>query len=220
MKLFLIEDDTVLRTELARLLEAYGYACAHSDDFAHIVRRALDAQADLILLDVNLPYMDGYSVCREIRRVSEVPIVILTSRSTDMDELMGMNLGADDFIVKPFDRQILLAHIAAVLRRTAPCAGGDTISYQGLTVSLAKSTVSFAGRTQELTRNELQILTVLLRSAGRIVAREELMNELWQSDLFIDDNTLTVNVGRLRHKLDAIGAGGKIVTKRGQGYRI
>lgn len=219
MKLFLIEDDVVLRTELAKLLEGYGYICAQSDDFEHIVRHALDAQADLILLDINLPYMDGYSVCREIRRVSQVPIVMLTSRNTDMDELMGMNLGADDFIAKPFHPQILLARIGAILKR-AERRPGDTLTRAGLTLSLVRGTVSFDGKTEELTKNEMQILAALLRNAGRIVSRDELMNELWQSDVFIDDNTLTVNVGRLRHRLNAIGASGMIVTKRGRGYCI
>lgn len=219
MKLFLIEDDIVLRTELARLLEAYGYTCAYSDDFADIVRHALDAQADLILLDINLPYLDGFSVCRAIRRESDVPIIIVTSRNTDMDELIGMNLGADDFVTKPFHREILLARVAAVLKRTQPQTG-DILRHRGLTVSLAKSEVSFDGKAQTLTRNELHILATLIQNAGRIVAREELMNELWQSDLFVDDNTLTVNVGRLRHKLDAIGAKGMITTRRGQGYGI
>lgn len=220
MNLLIIEDDATLQGELSALLTAYGYECSYPDDFARVVEQVKERTPDLILLDINLPYYDGYHICREIRKFSRVPIIIMTSRNTDMDELMSLNLGADDFIAKPFNRRILLARIAAVLNRSGGQAAAETMSCRGLTLSLVKSAVSFNGATEELTKNELHILSVLMKNSGRIVSRDELMNELWQSDEFVDDNTLTVNVNRLRQKLKAIGAGDPITTRRGQGYLL
>ena len=220
-KICVIEDDTGLRGELMKLLSSYGYDCAYSDDFQNIVDAALSAETDLVLLDVNLPYYDGYQVCRELRKHSSVPIIIVTSRSSDMDELMSMNLGADDFVSKPFNPQILLARIAAVLKRTRPAEREDAVlRYKGLEVDVWKSTARGALGETELTKNELRILTVMLGKRGRIVSRDELMNALWQSDEFVDDNTLTVNINRLRRKLASVGAADYLATKRGQGYRI
>lgn len=174
----------------------------------------------MVLLDINLPYFDGFHICREIRNKSDIPIIIVTSRSTDMDELMGMNLGADDFITKPYNKQILLARIGAILKRTKPKSVGEIIKFKGVELSIAKSIVSLDNKIAELTKNELYILSILIQNAGKIVSRKELMDELWQSDEFIDDNTLTVNVNRLRHKLDSIDAVDLITTKRGQGYLL
>jgi DNA-binding response OmpR family regulator len=220
MKLFIIEDDIVLRTELISLLESYNYSCETSDNFKNIISEAVDSNADLILLDINLPYYDGYHVCREIRKISEVPIMVVTSRNNDMDELMSMNLGADDFITKPYNIQILLARIAAILKRTNQKNYSSEVEYNGLTLSMAKSTVYYESKEAELTKNELRILTVLMQNANSIISRDDLMDELWQSDEFVDDNTLTVNVNRLRKKLEEIGAADFIKTKRGQGYMI
>ena len=220
MKLFIIEDDIVLRTELISLLESYNYSCETSDDFKNIISEAVDSNADLILLDINLPYYDGYHVCREIRKISDVPIMVVTSRNNDMDELMSMNLGADDFITKPYNIQILLARIAAILKRTNQKNYSSEVEYKGLTLSMAKSTVYYESKEAELTKNELRILSVLMQNANSIISRDDLMDELWQSDEFVDDNTLTVNVNRLRKKLEEIGAADFIKTKRGQGYMI
>ncbi len=220
MKLFIIEDDIVLRTELISLLESYNYSCETSDNFKNIISEAVDSNADLILLDINLPYYDGYHVCREIRKISEVPIMVVTSRNNDMDELMSMNLGADDFITKPYNIQILLARIAAILKRTNQKNYSSEVEHNGLTLSMAKSTVYYESKEAELTKNELRILTVLMQNANSIISRDDLMDELWQSDEFVDDNTLTVNVNRLRKKLEEIGAADFIKTKRGQGYMI
>ncbi len=220
MKLFIIEDDIVLRTELISLLESYNYSCETSDNFKNIISEAVDSNADLILLDINLPYYDGYHVCREIRKISDVPIMVVTSRNNDMDELMSMNLGADDFITKPYNIQILLARIAAILKRTNQKNYSSEVEYKGLTLSMAKSTVYYESKEAELTKNELRILSVLMQNANNIISRDDLMDELWQSDEFVDDNTLTVNVNRLRKKLEEIGAADFIKTKRGQGYMI
>jgi DNA-binding response OmpR family regulator len=220
LKLFIIEDDIVLRTELISMLESYNYSCETSDDFKNIISEATDSEADLILLDINLPYYDGYHVCREIRKISDVPIMVMTSRSNDMDELMSMNLGADDFITKPYNLQILLARIGAILKRTNQKNYSSEIEYKGLTLSVAKSTVYYESKEVELTKNELRILSALMQNADSIISRDELMDELWQSDEFVDDNTLTVNVNRLRKKLKKIGAADFVKTKRGQGYMI
>lgn len=220
MKIYLVEDEITIRSELAKLLESYGYNCVYSDDFANIVNHIIKESPDLILLDINLPFYDGYHVCREIRKQSETPIIIVTSRNNDMDELMSMNLGADDFITKPYNTQILLARIAAVLKRTEGKSLSENISHNGLTLFLSKSIARFGNLEAELTKNEFRILSHLIQHAGNIVSREDLIEELWQSDEFIDDNTLTVNVNRLRHKLEEIGAENYINTKRGQGYLI
>lgn len=218
MVLFIVEDNLKLKTELITFLESCGYNCKTSDDFKNIVKVALGAEPDLILLDINLPYFDGYHVCREIRKVSDVPIMVVTSRNTDMDELMSMNLGADDFVTKPYNTQILLARINAILKRTENSCNNTELTYNGLTLYPAKSMVSFGKNSIELTKNELRIISVFLKNQGSIVSRNDLMDELWQSDEFVDDNTLTVNVNRLRKKLEEIGAADFIKTRRGQGY--
>lgn len=220
MKIYIIEDDKVLRTELMKLLNSYGYECAYSDDWQNIIQLALQESSDLILLDINLPLFDGFHICREIRKQSEVPIIVVTSRSTDMDELMSMNLGADDFITKPYNTQILIARIAALLKRSVADTALQSTEYKGVTFQQAKGIITFEGKSTELTKNEMKILSVLLKNIGKIVSRDELMNELWQSDEFVDDNTLTVNVNRLRKKLEDIGAKNFITTKRGMGYLI
>ena len=220
MKIYIIEDDKVLRTELMKLLNSYGYECAYSDDWQNIIQLALQGSPDLILLDINLPLFDGFHICREIRKQSEVPIIVVTSRSTDMDELMSMNLGADDFVTKPYNTQILIARIAALLKRSVAATALQSTEYKGVTFQQAKGIITFEGNSAELTKNEMKILSVLLKNTGKIVSRDELMNELWQSDEFVDDNTLTVNVNRLRKKLEDIGAKNFITTKRGMGYLI
>ena len=220
MKIYIIEDDKVLRTELMKLLNSYGYECAYSDDWQNIIQLALQESPDLILLDINLPIFDGFHICREIRKQSEVPIIVVTSRSTDMDELMSMNLGADDFVTKPYNTQILIARIAALLKRSVAATALQSTEYKGVTFQQAKGIITFEGNSAELTKNEMKILSVLLKNTGKIFSRDELMNELWQSDEFVDDNTLTVNVNRLRKKLEDIGAKNFITTKRGMGYLI
>ena len=220
MRIIIIEDDPGIRQELATFLQRYGYEITAPDRFDHVVQDVLTADADLLLLDLNLPVYDGYYICREIRKQSELPIIIVTSRDSELDELMSMNLGADDFVTKPYNTQILLARIASVLKRANPQNQASQISHKGLTLELARGSVRFGQAEAELTKNELGILHLLMSRKNQIVSREELMNALWQSDAFVDDNTLTVNINRLRKKLAALGAENYLATKRGQGYMV
>lgn len=217
-KIFIIEDEEKIRRELGTFLNRYGYDIVTSDNFENIVEEALESEPNLILLDINLPYYDGYYICREIRKTSSVPIIVVTSRDSDMDELMSMNLGADDFITKPYNTEILLARIASIIRRTYRSNDMEIFACRGLKYNLSTSEIEFADKKQELTKNESKILYTLIKSKEKIVSRDELMKCLWQSDEFVDDNTLTVNINRLRKKLDEIGAVDYLQTKRGQGY--
>lgn len=219
MKIFIVEDDKKLKLELIKFLVRYDYECVSSEEYKNMVEIIIEEKPDIVLLDINLPYFDGYHICREIRKLSDMPIIVITSRSSDMDELMSMNLGADDFITKPYNLQILLARIAAVLKRTGRKLNDD-LSYKGLILNTARGIVTYNSKDAELTKNEIKILSILMENVGKIVSRNHIMDELWQSDEFVDDNTLTVNVNRLRRKLEDIGATDFILTKRGQGYLI
>jgi DNA-binding response OmpR family regulator len=218
-KIMLIEDNENIKKELTEFLLRYGYEAYSPTNFENIVKIALQDEPDLILLDINLPYYDGYYICREIRKQKDIPIIIVTSRDSEMDEIMSMNLGADDFITKPYNTQILLARIAAVLRRTS---GNnlvqEMVEHKGLKLNITNGSVSFNANKIDLTKNELKILHCLMKNKGGIVSREDLMDYLWNSDLYVDDNTLSVNVTRLRKKLFEIGFNDGIETKRGLGY--
>lgn len=221
MKIFLIEDEPAIRTELARLLQKYGYDCEAGDDFARIADQALASGAGLVLLDINLPVQDGFQVCRQIRRQSDVPILVLTSRSTDFDELMSLNLGADDFVAKPYNPQVLLARIQRLLARAgAAPAAPAVLEHGGLVLDLARAEMRCGGKTQQLTKNEFGILRLLMQNKGQILPREVLIDELWQSEAFIDENTLNVNIARLRRKLAEIGLPDYLKTRRGMGYQV
>lgn len=216
-KIFIIEDEEKIKAELSTFLERYGYKTKTVEDFENVVCEALDYNATLILLDINLPYYDGYYICKEIRKKSNVPIIIVTSRDSEIDELMSMNLGADDFITKPYNPQILLARIASIIRRTYS-KDIELFEYRNLKYNLSQSEAEFNGKKIELTKNESKILYVFMKNKQKIVSRDKIMKELWQSDEFVDDNTLTVNINRLRKKLEEIGAINYLQTKRGQGY--
>lgn len=220
MKILIIEDDVLIREELQKLLLNYDYDCQLVTNFERVVETVLEAHADLLLLDINLPFVDGYHVCREVRRQSEVPIIVVTSRNTQMDELMSMNLGADDFITKPYNKQILLARISAVLSRTQRSAAQETMHHKGLDFNISKGVIAYEGQEITLTKNEQQLFHMLMKHSGGIVTRSALMEDLWQTDNYIDDNTLTVNMNRLRKKLESVGASNFIVTKRGRGYMV
>ena len=218
--IMVVEDDPKLRGELKILLTKYGYDCTVVTAFGEVAEAVERQHPHLVLLDINLPMYDGYHVCREIRKSSDVPIIIVTSRDTEWDELMSINLGADDFIAKPYHPQILLARIASVLKRAYQNEAAAVVECRGVRLDPARGTVESGGGRVELTKNEQRILGLLMRHQGRILTREEIMNELWQSDEFVDDNTLTVNINRLRRRLEGIGVTDLLVTRRGQGYII
>ena len=217
-KIFIIEDEEKIRIELSEFLNRYGYETSYSNDFENIVEIALKSDPHIILLDINLPYYDGYYICREIRKKSNVPIIVVTSRNSEIDELMSMNLGADDFVTKPYNTQILLARISSLLRRTYQNIDLEVFEFNGLKYNMSTSEMEFNNNKIELTKNESRILYTLIRNKEKIVSRNELMKSLWQNDEFVDDNTLTVNINRLRKKLEEIGASDYLQTKRGQGY--
>ncbi len=219
-RILIIEDTDTIREELTKLLERYGYGVLAPTDFENILDFIKENNADLILLDINLPYFDGYHICREIRKYSNVPIIIVTSRDSDMDEIMSMNLGADDFITKPYNTQVLLARIGSILRRTYSLSDQDILTYDDLKLNLSNGKISCKEKEEELTKNEFKILVCLLKSRGKIVSREDLMDYMWNSDIFVDDNTLSVNMTRLRKKLEEVGMKEVIETKRGLGYII
>lgn len=217
-KIFIIEDDEKIRNELCTFLNKYGYEAIYSLDFEHVIDEVLREKYHLILLDINLPFFDGYHICREIRKKSSVPIIVVTSRDSEVDELMSMNLGADDFITKPYNTQILLARISSLLRRTYNNQESEILEYNNLQLDLSKSEVKYKDNKIELSKNESKILYVLIKNKEKIVSRNDIIEALWESDEFVDDNTLTVNINRLRKKLEEIGAVDFLKTKRGLGY--
>lgn len=219
--ILIIEDHEPIQKELAIFLEKYGYQVTVPQQFDTVVNDCLKEDINLILLDINLPVFDGYYICREVRNHSDVPIIVVTSRNSEIDELMSMNLGADDFITKPYNTQILLARITALLKRTKKVSEEENIiKCRGLEVFLNRSVALYQEQEIELSKNEMKILYTLIKREGSIVSRDQLMEALWQSNEFIDDNTLTVNINRLRKKLETIGLEQFITTKRGQGYMI
>ena len=217
-KVFIIEDDVKINEQLGSFLKRYGYEVATSFDFENIVDIALEENPKIILLDINLPVFDGYYICKEIRKQSNVPIIVVTSRDTEMDELISMNLGADDFITKPYNAAILLARIESIIRRVYGNNSMEIYEYNGLRYNLSTSEMEYEGNKSDLTKNESRILYTLIKNKGKIVSRSEFMKYLWQNDEFVDDNTLTVNRNRLRKKMEEIGANNMLTTKRGQGY--
>lgn len=217
-KVFIIEDDVKINEQLGSFLKRYGYEVATSFDFENIVDIALEENPKIILLDINLPVFDGYYICKEIRKQSNVPIIVVTSRDTEMDELISMNLGADDFITKPYNTAILLARIESIIRRVYGNNSMEIYEYNGLRYNLSTSEMEYEGNKSDLTKNESRILYTLIKNKGKIVSRSELMKYLWQNDEFVDDNTLTVNINRLRKNMEEIGANNMLTTKRGQGY--
>ena len=218
-KILLIEDDETIVKELSEVLRRQGYACCVwnlMEDMQLLLQRE---EPHCILLDINLPHTDGFVLCKQIRSFSGVPIIFVTSRNTDMDELCSMTLGGDDFITKPYNISILIARIAAVLKRTY--AHGETIlTHRGVYLFVARSVLAYEGKECELTKNELRILYNLFCHKGEIVARDDLIDDLWDNNLFIDDNALSVNITRIRAKLKELGVEAFIHTRHRQGYWI
>ena len=218
-KIIIIEDDEIIREELKNFLSKYGYEIVAPTSFDNVVKFILNENANLVLLDINLPIFDGYYICREVRKKSDIPIIIVTSRDSDVDELMSMNLGADDFVTKPYNTQILLARIAALLKRSGlNTATSNILTYKDFQLNLSNATITYNEKEIELTKNEVKILSYLINHKGEIVSRELLMEYLWSTEYFVDDSTLTVNITRLRKKLEEIGIENVIETRRGLGY--
>ena len=220
-KILIVDDDNNISEliSLYLLKECFDTKIVNDGEAALTEYEAW--QPNLILLDLMLPGIDGYQVCREIRKESQVPIIMLTSSDSEFDELMSMNLGADDYVTKPYNPAVLLSRIQSVLRRTQRTEPPTRIEHRGVVLDVARGRVEHGGRSVDLTRNELKILHMLMANHDTIISRQELMVELWQSDAFIDDNTLTVNINRLRKSLASIGVPDDfLVTRRGQGYVV
>lgn len=219
LKILIVEDDEKLRNELEIFLNKNGYISKSLKRFDNTVDDILNENANLVLLDINLPFSDGEYVLKEVRKVSDIPVIMVTSRDSEIDELLSMNYGADDYVTKPFNIQILLAKISAILKRINNNEVSQSkINCSDFILNISKSIVEKDGVSIELTKNEFKILHFLVQRRGSIVSREEIMVYLWDSSSFIDDNTLTVNITRLRSKLEDINLKDIIETKRGQGY--
>lgn len=219
--IMIIDDNEQLQNEIGNLLTINDYSVLKPKDFDKIPKMVKDDSPDLVLLDINLPSDDGFKLCTEIRSFSKVPIIFITSRNTNIDELMAITLGGDDYITKPYNTQILLARINALIKRAYPNDSNlDIIEYNGLKLNILSSTIEYKGNSKELTKNEMKILYYLLINKEKIVSRVEIMEYLWDSSMFVNDNTLTVNITRIRNKIEEIGLKDFIKTKRGQGYII
>jgi len=217
----IVEDDEVISLTLKRHLEKWNFEVYVVEDFEHVMEVFLDYQPTLVLLDISLPFYNGYHWCQEMRKVSEIPIIFISSTNENMNIVMAMNMGADDFINKPFDLNVITAKIQAMIRRTYSFSKQfHILTYKELILNLLEATVSYHDQVIELTKNELKIMQMLFEKAETYVSRDELMIELWQSDQFVDDNTLSVNMNRLRKKLDDFGLDSLIQTKKGIGYKL
>ena len=220
-KILIVEDDETIAGGLKTHLERWNYQTECMTDFKDVMGKFLEFEPQLVLLDIVLPFFNGFHWCQEIRKISKVPIIFLSSANDNMNIVMAMNMGGDEFIEKPFDLNVVTAKVQAVLRRTYEFRGtADIMEWNGAILNLADATVLYQDQKQELTKNEFKILQMLLENTGKIVSRESIMTRLWDSNEFIDDNTLTVNVARLRKKMEQIGLGGKIITKKGIGYMV
>lgn len=220
-KIFLVEDDKTISQLVAKNLTNWGYQVQEVKDFQTILKQIDDFQPHLIILDISLPFFNGYYWCQEIRKTSRVPIMFLSSHDQPMDIVMAINMGADDFVTKPFEMTVLLAKIQGLLRRTYDFVGEQSLLwFEQVALDLKTMQVSYTEAVEELTRNEFQILRVLFEHGKEVVSREALMRELWNSDIFVDDNTLSVNIARLRKKLTELGLPNLIATKKGVGYGL
>ena len=221
-RIFLVEDDAVIASAVKRHLESWGCKVGCAADFSNVLAEFESFSPQLVLLDISLPFYNGYHWCSEIRRVSDVPVMFISAASDSMNIVMAMNMGADDFIAKPFDLDVLTAKVQAMLRRTYDFANPDAnrLKAHGAVLDLGTGVLEYEGAQLELTKNELKVLQCLLEKSGHVVSRDELMMRLWQTDSFVDENTLTVNITRLRRRLENIGLGDFIKTRKGLGYII
>ncbi|MBK1811817.1 response regulator transcription factor [Clostridium sp. YIM B02505] len=221
-KIMIVEDEEKIREIITASLKKWGFDVCCVEDFSNVVGEFASYSPSLVLMDINLPVFDGFHWCNQIRNISKVPVLFLSSRNTNMDIVMAVNMGGDDYITKPFSMEVLIAKINAVLRRTYSYSDAsiDVINYNGVLLSLKDNTLHYESKSVELTKNEFKILYVLMKNHERIVSREKIMQELWEDESFIDDNTLTVNINRLRRKLNEIGLEEYIKTVKNQGYMV
>ncbi len=220
-RIMIIEDDITISKEVAAHLVKWGYEVSVASDFEHVTEEFASAKPHLVLLDILLPFYNGYYWCSQIRRISNVPIVFLSSASDNMNIVMAMNMGGDDFVTKPFSLEVLSAKIQAILRRSYEAKQDMTLlEYQGVILNLSDASMLYQGKQIELTKNEFRIIELLFERAGKMVSRDELMKKLWDNECFVDDNTLTVNMTRIRKKLEEAGLSDFIRTKKGMGYYL
>lgn len=220
-KILIIEDDQIIAQALKNHLDKWELETRLVEDFHHILDQFVDYDPQLVLLDISLPFFNGYHWCSEIRKISKVPIIFISSTSDNMNIVMAMNMGGDDFIAKPFDLTVMVAKIQALLRRTYSFQGQvSLLEHQGAILNLSDASLNYADLKVELSKNEFKTLQILLENKGQVVSRDVIMKRLWDSDCFVDDNTLTVNIARLRKKLDEAGLADFIATKKGIGYLI
>lgn len=222
MKIMIVEDDETVRELVTESLEKWGFETVEVKDFKRVLDIFKEEEPHLVLLDINLPVFDGYYWCQKIREISKNPIIFISSRDTNADSIMSMNIGGDDYVNKPFSMDILIAKVNALLRRTYDYskAEGSSMEHRGLKLNMENSTMLIQDNTVELSKNEFQLLLILMKNAGKIVSREKLLRALWDDERFVDDNTLTVNINRLRKKIEGAGISNYIETKVGQGYII
>ena len=220
-RIFIVEDDKMIAESVQKHLQQWGYEVVVATDFSNILGEVTKAGPDLILLDITLPNFNGFYWCREIRKMYKLPIIFISSASDNMNIVMAIDMGGDDFIAKPFDLSVLTAKIGAMLRRSYSFSGQmSALEHKGAILNMVDDTVTYNGEKIELSKNEAQIMTLLMENAGSIVSRDLIMMQLWDSDNFIDDNTLTVNITRIRKKLKDIGLDDFIKTKKGRGYIV
>lgn len=220
-KVLIIEDDNIISRQIKKHIISWGYQAAEIQNFNNVLSEFSEFSPDLVLLDISLPFFDGYYWCREIRKISNVPIIFISSASENMNIVMAVNMGADDFLAKPFSLDVLTAKVQAALRRAYNFSSNiNIIEHSGATLNISDATITYNSKTIDLTKNDYKILQVLMENKGKIVSREVIMEKLWQTDNYIDENTLTVNIARLRKKLETIGLEDFITTKKGLGYVV
>lgn len=220
-KILIIEDDLVIAKGLQNHLCQWGYQVDYVTEFKAVLRNFSELDPQLVLLDISLPFFNGYHWCSEIRKLSKVPIIFISSMSDNINIVMAVNMGGDDFIAKPFDLSVVVAKVQALIRRTYSFGGQmNIIEQSGAVLNLSDTTLSYENEKIQLTKNEFKILQILLENAGKVISRDSIMTRLWESDSFIDDNTLTVNVARLRKRLEEMGLCDFIKTKKGLGYMV
>lgn len=220
-KILIIEDDLIIAKTVKNHIASWGFEAECVTDFKDVLATFVSYNPQLVLLDITLPFFNGYHWCSEIRKLSKIPIVFISSASDNMNIVMAMNMGGDDFIAKPFDLNVLTAKVQALLRRTYDFAGQtNLLEHKGVILNTSDATLNYNGRKVELSKNENKILQILLENKGRAVSRDTIMTRLWETDSYIDDNTLTVNMTRLRKKLQEAGIADFITTKKGMGYLV